>query len=64
MNNYNYITNKMHQISDECVPVVKLVELYASGEHRPLCLCFPAKLVGPGCDLPLCEGYSYVSDMG
>ena len=54
----------MHEISDECARVVKLVELYASGEHRPLCLCFPTRLVGPGCDLPLCEGYSYVSDMG
>ena len=45
----------MHEIFNECAPVVKLVEIYASGEHLPLCLCCPARSVGPGCALPLCE---------
>ena len=44
----------MHEIFDEYAPVVKLVELYASGEPFPLCVCCPARLVGPGCALPLC----------
>ena len=39
----------MFEIFDDCVPVAKLVELYASGEHLPLCLCYPDKLVGSGC---------------
>ena len=59
VNNYNHIT---YGIFDECAPVVKLVELYASGEHPLLCLCCPARLVGPGCTLPLCEA-SYVTDV-
>ena len=56
VNNYNHNTNKMHEIFDECAPVVKLVELYASSEHLPLCLCCPDRLVCSGCALPLCEG--------
>ena len=30
VNNYNYIANKIHDIFDECAPMVKLVEAYAS----------------------------------
>ena len=38
VNDYNYITNKMHEIFDKCVPMVKLAELYASGEHDSIVL--------------------------
>ena len=33
VNKYNHITNKMDEIFNECIPVVKLVEPYASCEH-------------------------------
>ena len=38
VNDYNYITNKMHEIFDECLPMVKLAELYVSGEHGSIVL--------------------------
>ena len=55
-NNYNLTTNKMHELFDECVPLVILVELYASGKHLPLCLCCPDRFVAPGCALPFSKG--------
>ena len=55
MNKYNHITNKMHEI-DKCVLVVKLAEQDISAEHLLLCLSCLARLVGPSCAQPLCEG--------
>ena len=50
------LMNALHRL-----PVVKLVELYASDEYLPLCLYCADTLIGPDCTLPLCEGYSYAT---